>query len=109
MKKFALIVNYLVLILFLISILTFLTFGHIVGHFLALVAVVIGFGVWKQFRWGYFAAAAFGLACFQLAKQGYQFQTLKREAMMLGILIIPVCVFLHEVLAKPKQSETIRK
>ncbi len=104
MKKFALLLNYLVLVLLLVSIVTFATFGHVVGYFLALVTAAIGFGVWKQSRWGYFAAAAFGLACFQLAKQGYQFQTLKHEAMTLGILIIPVAIFLHEVLARKKAN-----
>jgi len=102
MKKFSLLLNYLVLALFLVAISTFITIGYPVGYFLALVAVVISWGVWKQFAWGYFAAAAFGLACFQLAKQGYQFQTLKREAMTLGILMIPIAIFLHEQLAKPK-------
>jgi hypothetical protein len=105
MKKFALVLNYLVIALFIVSIITFVMFGHIVGYFLALVAATIGYGVWKQERWGYFAAAAFGLACFQLAKQGYQFQTLKREAMTLGILIIPIAIFLHEILARQKPDE----
>jgi mannose/fructose/N-acetylgalactosamine-specific phosphotransferase system component IID len=104
MKKFALLLNYLVIVLFLVSIATFVTFGHIVGYFLALIAAIITFGLWKQWRWGYFAAAAFGLACFQLAKQGYQFQTLKREAMILGVLMIPIAIFLHEQLTKPKST-----
>lgn len=106
MKKFALVLNYLVIVLFLVSIITFVMFGHIVGYFLALIAAIIGLGVWKQARWGYFAAAAFGLACFQLAKQGYQFQTLKSEAMTLGILMIPTAIFLHEILARQKPDET---
>jgi mannose/fructose/N-acetylgalactosamine-specific phosphotransferase system component IID len=104
MKKFALLLNYLVIVLFLVSIATFVTFGHVVGYFLALVAAIIAFALWKQWRWGYFAAAAFGLACFQLAKQGYQFQTLKREAMILGVLMIPIAIFLHEQLTKPKST-----
>lgn len=108
MKKFALFLNYLVLILFLISIITFASFGHVTGYFLALVAMAIGFGVWKQSRWGYFATAAFGLACFQLAKQGYQFQDLKREAMTLGIVVIPVAIFLHELLARPKPENGLK-
>lgn len=108
MKKLALLLNYSVIALLLTSIATFITFGHVVGYFLALVAAIITFGLWKQWRWGYFAAAAFGLACFQLAKQGYQFQTLKQEAMTLGILIIPIAIFLHEQLAKPKsKTDTI--
>ncbi len=108
MKKFALSLHYAVIILFLISIVVFITFGHLVGYFLALIASVILVGLWKHWRWGYFAAAAFGLACFQLAKQGYQFQTLKREAMILGILMIPIAIFLHEQLAhtKPESDGT---
>ncbi len=105
MKKFALLLNYLMIGLFVLSIALFISFGHIVGIFLAFVAATITFGLWKKSRWGYFAAAAFGLACFQLAKQGYQFQTLKREAMTLGILMIPIAIFLHEQLAKPKEIQ----
>jgi UPF0716 family protein affecting phage T7 exclusion len=106
MKKFALLLHYSVIALFLVSIATFTTFGHLVGYFLTLVAAIITFGLWKKSRWGYFAAAVFGLACFQLAKQGYQFQTMKREVMVLGVLMIPVAVFLHEVLAKSSPKET---
>jgi hypothetical protein len=104
MKKFALLLNYLIIGLFLVAVLTFVTFGHIVGYFMAFIALIIAFSLCKQYRWGYFAAAAFGLACFQLAKQGYQFQTLKREAMTLGVLLIPVAIFLHETLTRSDRS-----
>jgi hypothetical protein len=108
MKKFALCLNYLVLILFVLTTFTCARFGHMPGYLLAAVSVVISFGVWKQTRWGYFATAAFGLACYQLAKQGYQFQDLKREAMILGILIIPVAIFLHELLARTKPENGLK-
>lgn len=106
MKTFAVVVNYLVLMLLLASLVSFVQQMNPFGFFMALVTVAITYTVWKKNRWGYFALAAFGLACFQLAKQGLAFVDTKRYAMTLGFLIIPVAVFLHEVLAKkpPRQQ-----
>ncbi|RYD73452.1 MAG: hypothetical protein EOP55_17015 [Sphingobacteriales bacterium] len=52
----------------------------------------------------YFAAAAWGLACYQLAKQGYEFKQIRHQVMALGFIIIPIALFLHEVLAKKKMG-----
>jgi hypothetical protein len=82
----------------------FVSFGNLYGLFLALVSSLIAFGVYKRNRWAYFSAAAWGLACYQLAKQGYEFQSIKRYAMVIGIFLVPVALFLHEVLAKKLQQ-----
>lgn len=82
----------------------FVSFGNLYGLFLALVSSLIAFGVYKRNRWAYFSAAAWGLACYQLAKQGYEFQSIKRYAMVIGIFLVPVALFLHEVLAKKPQQ-----
>jgi len=107
MKIFALVLNYLFLLLMVFCVITFILLATPAGYLFALVLSFIGFGVWKQSAWAYFSAAAFGLACFQLAKQDYQFQTLKREAMIIGFCVIPVAVFLHEILARKKPQKPI--
>jgi hypothetical protein len=98
--------NSILLILLLAAVAFFLSFANSYGVFLALVTALIAWGVFKQNRWGYFSAAAWGLACYQLAKQGYEFQAIKRHVMIMGICVIPIALFLHEVLAKlpPKSA-----
>ena len=91
-------------LLLVVSVAGFLSFGNIYGVFLASVTASIVFGVYKNNKIGYFAAAAWGLACFQLAKQGYEFQSIKHYVMMAGVLVIPVALFLHEILAKRKDK-----
>jgi hypothetical protein len=93
--------NWLLLAILVASIGGFISFANIYGIFLALVTALIAFGVFKYNRWGYFAAAAWGLACFQLAKQGYEFESIKRYVMIIGIILIPLALFLHEMLGKP--------
>jgi hypothetical protein len=94
------VLNGLLLIVLVSAIAGFISFLNIYGLFLACITAVIAWGVFKQRRWGYFAAAAWGLACFQLAKQGYEFQSIKRHVMMIGFTLIPVALFLHETLGK---------
>ena len=94
------VLNVVLLIILVTAVTGFISFLNIYGFFLAAVTTLIGWGVFKQQRWGYFAAAAWGLACYQLAKQGYEFQSVKREVMIIGILVIPAALFLHETLAK---------
>jgi len=100
MVKFTRGVELLLLFLLALSTLGFLTFQNIYGVFLAVVTATIAVGVFKRIRWGYFACAAWGLACYQLAKQGYEFADLKRYAMILGFLVVPAAIFLHEKLGK---------
>lgn len=99
-RALALVLNLLLLLLLIASVLGFISFGNAYGAFLALVTAAIAWGVFRHNRWGYFAAAAWGLACYQLAKQGYEFQAIKRQVMLVGFFVIPIALFLHEVLAK---------
>lgn len=104
-QRIARILNIALLLLLIASVGGFLSFANVYGVFLALVTALIAVGVFKHNRWGYFAAAAWGLACYQLAKQGYEFQAIKRHVMILGFCVIPVALFLHEALAKlPSKS-----
>jgi hypothetical protein len=41
-----------------------------------------------------------------LAKQGYEFQSIKRQVMILGFALIPVALFLHEILGKAAKKVT---
>ncbi len=94
------VLNGLLLIVLVASVAGFISFLNIYGVFLASVTAAIAWGVFKQQRWGYFAAAAWALACYQLAKQGYEFQSIKRHVMILGFVLIPLALFLHETLGK---------
>ena len=94
------ILNWVLLLLMAASVVGFLSFKNVYGLFLASVTALIAFGVYKHKAIAYFSAAAWGLAAYQLAKQGYEFQDIKRYAMILGITVIPVALFLHEILAK---------
>ncbi|WP_062064729.1 hypothetical protein [Cellvibrio sp. OA-2007] len=94
------VLNGLLLIVLVASAAGFISFLNIYGVFLASVTAAIAWGVFKQQRWGYFAAAAWALACYQLAKQGYEFQSIKRHVMILGFVLIPLALFLHETLGK---------
>jgi hypothetical protein len=96
--------NWALLFLLLVSIAGFLTFQNIYGLFLASVTTLIAGGIYKNNPFAYFAAAAWGLAAYQLAKEGYEFQDIKRYVMMTGVLVIPVALFLHEILAKQKDK-----
>lgn len=100
MVKFTRAVELLLLLLLALSTLGFLTFQNLYGVFLALVTAAITVGVYQRIRWAYFACAAWGLACYQLAKQGYEFADLKSYAMILGFLVVIAAIFLHEKLGK---------
>lgn len=94
------VLNGFLLIVLVAAVAGFISFLNIYGVFLACVTSLIAWGVFKQRRWGYFAAAAWALACYQLAKQGYEFQSIKRHVMILGFILIPLALFLHETLGK---------
>lgn len=103
MSKILIVANVLNVVLLLVliaSVAGFISFGNVYGLFLAAVTAAIAWGVYKHQRWGYFAAAAWALACYQLSKQGYEFQAIKRQVMILGFSLIPVALFLHETLGK---------
>ena len=94
------VLNGFLLIVLVAAVAGFISFLNIYGVFLASVTGLIAWGVFRQWRWGYFAAAAWALACYQLAKQGYEFQSIKRHVMILGFILIPLALFLHETLGK---------
>lgn len=94
------VLNWLLLAMLFLAIAGFISFANAYGFFLAAVTAAITWFCYKQNRWGYFAAAAWALACYQLAKQGYEFQSIKRHVMMLGFILIPITIFLHETLGK---------
>jgi lysylphosphatidylglycerol synthetase-like protein (DUF2156 family) len=94
--------NWVLLLLLVASVVGFLSFQNTYGVFLASVTALIAFGVYKNNAFAYFAAAAWGLGAYQLAKEGYEFKELKHYVMMTGFVVIPVALFLHEILAKQK-------
>lgn len=94
------VLNVALLLILIAAVAGFISFNNIYGFFLAAVTAGIVWGVYKHQRWGYFAAAAWALACYQLSKQGYEFQAIKREVMILGFSLIPIALFLHETLGK---------
>lgn len=94
--------NWALLLLLVSSVVGFLSFQNAYGLFLASVTALIALGVYKNNAIAYFAAAAWGLGAYQLAKEGYEFQDIKRLVMMTGFVVIPVALFLHEILAKQK-------
>lgn len=68
--------------------------------FAAVLTLVIVVFVFKRVRWGYFAAAAWGLACYQLAKEGLALEPVKRAAMLGGFSVVVVALYLHEVFCR---------
>jgi|GEM_PF-563117 len=98
------ILNWILLFLLIASVVGFISFKNAYGLFLASVTALIASGIYKKNTFAYFSAAAWGLAAYQLAKEGYEFQTIKHEVMLAGILVIPVALFLHEVLGKPHKK-----
>lgn len=100
MMKVARVVELLLLALLMLSTIGFLTFQNFYGVFWAIVTAIIAGGVCVRKRWAYFACAAWGLACYQLAKQGYEFADFKRYVMISGFLVVVAAIFLHEKLGK---------
>jgi hypothetical protein len=90
------------LLLLSVSVAGFLSFQNIYGLFLASLTALVALGVFKNHHWGYFAAAAWGLACYQLAKQGYEFAQIKHVVMSVGVLVVPMALYAHEILAIKK-------
>lgn len=76
------------------------------GLLLAPVAAVIAFGVFRHNRWGYFASGAWSLACYQLAKEGLEFEVLKRIVMSASIPLVALSIYLHESLVRAPAKRT---
>jgi hypothetical protein len=96
--------NVLLLAILLLATLGFISFANAYGAFWAAVTLVIAGGVFKCQRWGYFASAAWALACYQLAKQEYEFESIKSWVMLAGFLVIGLSIYLHEALGRKRQS-----
>lgn len=96
--------NVLLLALLLSATVGFASFANAYGVFWALVTLVIAGGVFRYQRWGYFACAAWALACYQLAKQEYEFEAIKSWVMLAGFLVVAVSIYLHEVLGKKREA-----
>lgn len=75
------------------------------GLLLAPVAAAIAVGVFLRYRWAYFAGAAWSLACYQLAKEGLEFELLKRVVMIASIPLVALSIYLHEALARRASSK----
>jgi len=80
--------------------LLFLAYTSGYGLLLAPVAWVIAYFVFQKKRWGYFCAAVWALACYQLAKEGLDFELVRRIVMMLSIPMVVLSVYLHETLGR---------
>lgn len=68
------------------------------GLVLAPLALVIAGGVLVRYRWAYFASGVWCLACYQLAKEGLEFELLKRGVMSASIPLVALSIYLHEAL-----------
>ncbi|WP_041524294.1 hypothetical protein [Gilvimarinus agarilyticus] len=73
--------------------------------FAAALTLVIAVFVWRRQRWGYFAAAAWGLACYQLAKEGLALEQVKRAAMLGGFFVVPTALYLHEIFCRRPKTK----
>lgn len=103
------VLNVLLQLILLASLMGFLSFANFYGVFWAAVTGVILYGVNRQQRWAYFACAAWALACYQLAKLGYEFESVKRWVMLLGFLVIGLAIYLHETLGKKAATNNTRE
>ncbi len=68
--------------------------------FAAVLTLAVAWFVYKRQRWGYFAAAAWGLACYQLAKEELALELVKRPAMLGGFAVVVIALFLHEIFCR---------
>ena len=98
--------NIVLLAILLLATLGFISFANAYGAFWAVVTLVIAGGVFRYQRWGYFASAAWALACYQLAKQEYEFESIKSWVMLAGFLVIALSVYLHEALGKKRKTQS---
>ena len=103
------VLNVLLQLILLTSLMGFLSFANFYCVFLAAVTGVIQYGVNRQQRWAYFACAAWALACYQLAKLGYEFESVKRWVMLIGFLVIGLAIYLHETLGKKAATNNTRE
>lgn len=92
--------NVLLILCLLIAGSVFLGYTTGYGMLLAPVGWAVALGVFLRWRWAYFASAVWALACYQLAKEGLDFELLKRVVMMLSVPLVVLSIYLHEVLGR---------
>lgn len=95
------VVEIMLLVILAVAVAGFVSFLNLYGFFLAVVTATVLYGVYRRQRWGYFSAAVWGLGCYQLAKEGYEFADIKRWIMMTGPVVIVFAIILHEKIARP--------
>lgn len=67
------------------------------GLLLGGIAWGLALGVVKRWLWAYFGTAVWALACYQLAKEGLDFQAIKSWVMALALPLLVLSLYLHEV------------
>lgn len=99
-RRLDLALNVLLILCLLAAGAVFLVYSQGYGLLLAPVGWAVAAGVFRRWRWAYFASAVWALACYQLAKEGLEFDLLKRGVMILSIPLVVLSIYLHEVLAR---------
>ncbi len=92
--------NILLILCLVVAGLVFVGYSTGYGMLLAPVGWAVALGLFRRWRWAYFASAAWALACYQLAKEGLEFELLKRAVMMLSVPLVVLSIYLHEVLGR---------
>jgi len=64
---------------------------------LGFLAWALSLGVARRWLWAYFGAAVWALACYQLAKEGLDFESIKSWVMALALPLLVLSLYLHEV------------
>lgn len=92
--------NILLILCLLVAGAVFLGYSEGYGMLLAPVGWVVAVGIYWRWRWAYFASAVWALACYQLAKEGLEFEVLKRAVMILSMPLVVLSIYLHEMLGR---------
>lgn len=84
----------------------FFSLNDLSGYLVATVALITAGFIQTRRMWSYFAAGVLGVACFQLAKLGFEFSFEPRVSMMAGALVIPLAIFLSVKLGRTNKDES---
>ncbi len=96
--------NALLLAILVLSAGSFFWLGEGYDPWLALAALSMSVGVALHNRWTYFAAAVWGLAVYQLAREGLALEFAPRPLMVLGLVTVALSLYLHERLGRAKKA-----
>ena len=78
----------------------FFSLQDLSGYLVALVSLITAGVIQTRRMWSYFAAGGLGVACFQLAKLGFEFSFEPRVSMTAGAFVIPLAIFLSVKLGR---------